>query len=65
MSGIKGGHTNDYSPSDIEVNKKAEKKELISGRYLPPKRRKDAKTQRRKDRIELQSLLAKLHHKAY
>jgi hypothetical protein len=56
VSGIKGGHTNDYSPSDIEVNKKAEKKELTSGRYLPPKRRKD--------QIELQSLLAKLDYKA-
>ena len=36
---------------------KAEKKELISGRYLPPKRRKD--------KIESQSLLATLDHKAF
>jgi len=35
---------------------KAEKKELISGRYLPPKSRRD--------KVKLESLLAKLHHKA-
>ncbi|WP_334031093.1 hypothetical protein [Alteromonas sp. P256] len=57
MSGIKGGHANDYSPSDIEESRKSGEKGTISGRYLPPKSRKD--------KIESQSLLATLDHKAF
>jgi hypothetical protein len=57
VSGIKGGHDNDNSPSDIEVNRKSGEKELISGRYLPP--------ERLKDKIESQSFLTKHRHAAH